>query len=162
MNGRAVQLAIPLVLSLSACGQGTNDQGSRVERLVLAPEGFEVSGTPLEIGFGRSEAGAIAAASKLLGSVPSEVVTATTCERGSAKTVGFAGGVEMQFIDGAFSGWVSRDPDTATADGLRPGAPYAGSGLETGPTFTRNGVNGRVDDAGRIAVLFSGNLCQSG
>ena len=68
--------------------------------LVPAEDGIDVGGTELQIGFGRSEEGAIAAASKLLGLPPDRRAELGSCSRAVWKD-----GFTMSFRQRAFIGW---------------------------------------------------------
>ncbi|MEM0948388.1 MAG: hypothetical protein AAGK37_13350 [Pseudomonadota bacterium] len=83
--------------------------------LVPTADGFDVGGTGLEIGFGRAEAGAIEAATKLLGRPPADRISKGRCSRAS-----WSDGLTMYFINGAFAGWA--DP-TARGGSAVAGVP---------------------------------------
>ena len=69
-----------------------------------ADTGLFVDGTGLEIGFGRTMPGAVAAASRLIGRDPGRrTQTAPGCE-----IVAWPDGFQMHAVGGAFVGW--RDP----------------------------------------------------
>lgn len=82
-------------------------------RLVPADTGLNVEGTGLEIGFGRTMPGAVAAASRLIGRDPGRRTEAG----GGCEVVAWRDGFEMHALGGAFVGW--RDP--AAPDGRTEG-----------------------------------------
>ena len=71
-------------------------------QLAPGPDGFDVAGTGLEIGFGRSEAGAIAAAGKVLGRTDPKLGATP----GGCRVWRWPGGVAMIIRDGRFVGWL--------------------------------------------------------
>ena len=68
--------------------------------LVPGPSGLAVAGTGLEIGFGRAQAGAVAAASRLLGPPSGRA----PCE-GPGEVVRWPSGLALHFPDATLSGW---------------------------------------------------------
>lgn len=71
------------------------------EALVPGPAGLLVSGTGLEIGFGRARLGAVAAASRLLGPPTSRI----TCDGEPGEVVRWPTGVALHFPKSGLSGW---------------------------------------------------------
>ncbi len=72
--------------------------------------GIALVGSPLRIDFGRTEAGAIAAMSRLAGSDP---IDTRSCAGGRARSVTWRDGLSMVFEDRAFLGWATGDGRSA-------------------------------------------------
>ena len=83
--------------------------------LVLRESGFGVAGTDLEISFGRSEAGAVRSATKLIGAAPVNVVRSGACTRYL-----WPNGLAMDFRNGSFAGWVSDGRVHSAAEAGQP------------------------------------------
>ncbi|WP_116084852.1 hypothetical protein [Tropicimonas sp. IMCC34011] len=71
--------------------------------LVLAPDGLRAGATGMEIGFGRTEASTVTAASRLVGARPVSVRD-VSCG-GPARAYDWAGGLTAIMRGGAFLGW---------------------------------------------------------
>jgi hypothetical protein len=131
--------------------------------------GLQPVGTPLRIDFGRAEAGAVAAVTRLLAAAPSSREAVAGCG-GSTTVVRWANGFSMTFRDDAFIGWSAakaRGTPMRTVEGLAPGQPRSAA---TGATFeeTAQGTRLRMGDirgslAGdEIDLLWAGTACMTG
>ena len=95
-------------LALAGCG---TDQYPRAPapdlRLVPGAQGIEVVGSGQEIGFGRAQAGAVAAVARVLGEAPGPATMPPGCTLTEVtwRRAGFA----MAFDAGAFVGWRAGD-----------------------------------------------------
>ena len=72
--------------------------------MVLAPDGVRQADSPLEVGFGRAEKGAVDAVVKLLGEYAWERSRVWGCGIAVDWLIGF----RMIFVDGAFAGWTAE------------------------------------------------------
>ncbi|MFV0360018.1 hypothetical protein [Tropicimonas sp.] len=142
---------------LSACAPSGKSAGPSGD-LILKPDGLGVAGTGLEIGFGRAQAGAVQAVTRVLGEPPGGSGSLPACSGGSLATVNWAGGFSLAFRNGDLRGWHSGAGRVATASGLRVGGSYPGVGPADG-SFDSGGVRGRLGDDGRIAALWAGDIC---
>ena len=80
----------------------------RPDALIPGPSGLAVAGTGLEIGFGRAQAGAVAAASRLLGPPSGR----RPCEEGPGEVVRWPSGLALHFPAGTLAGWESGGRST--------------------------------------------------
>ncbi len=121
-------------LFLASCMQVSDFLPSpNVDGLNPAPGGLHVTGSDLRIDFGRAEAGAISAVSKILGVEPTSRVENAECGAGPINTVSFEEGLDLLFMNGSFAGWNSNSADFVTSNGLAAGMTRA--------TLEANGVN---------------------
>ena len=100
--------AFALALFVAGCGAAPEPDGSPAG-YAFDVNGIALVGAPLRIDFGRSEAGAVAAFSRLQGRDPSG---SSDCGDG-VRAVRWPGGVSLQFRDGAFLGWSRPDGTSA-------------------------------------------------
>lgn len=98
-RGRAA-LAAALLLAGCATPATVPPLSAGPDPLRPGPGGVDVAGTGQEIGFGRAQAGAEAAVSRLIG--PPEA--RASCPRGG-EVVSWPTGLAMHFPGGAFAGW---------------------------------------------------------
>jgi hypothetical protein len=104
------QAVLALALALPACAPAPVPEAGLQAAYAPDAEGIGLPGSPLRIDFGRSEAGVIAAFSRLEKRDPSAI---RVCS-GGIRAVTWRGGVTLYFRDGAFLGW-SRSSDGASA-----------------------------------------------
>lgn len=99
--------AAGLILALAACAPAPR----AAPPPAYAPDagGIAILGTGQRIDFGRAEAGAIAAVTRLQGQAPDDRVA---CPSG-ATAVRWADGLSLHVADGAFLGWAAPDGTTA-------------------------------------------------
>ncbi len=90
-----------LALGLVAGCAGPTIPPPRPEALVPGPAGLAVAGTGLEIGFGRAQAGAVAATSRLLGPPSGRRAPCA----GPGEVVRWPSGLALHFPDGTLTGW---------------------------------------------------------
>jgi hypothetical protein len=159
--------AAGLALLLGACAAPVAAPRAPAPGLVLDPEGLHPAGSALRVDFGRAEAGAVAAVSRLLGTGPVETTAMQECGAGPVKAVSWANGLTLNFQNGTFLGWVSqqgRGAPSATASGLGPGTARAalqGARFEEtslGTEFAAGGVFGLVE-GGEVRLIWSGVTC---
>jgi hypothetical protein len=122
------------------------------------------------ISFGRARAGAVDAATKLVGAPPSGTRTLSECGAGPVQAVSYPGGLTLNFTGGGFSGWVAksgsrswRGPGPLRTGMSRnevaalPGASFRqtslGNEVEVGNVF------GIIGDDGTLDVMFAGTTC---
>lgn len=154
--------AAALAALVAACSTPVDD---RPGPLVPGPGGFEIGATGLEIGFGRAEDGAIAAASRVIGSPPVRVSEPADC--GGLRTAHWVQGLSMTFRDRAFVGWSADGPGFETALGLAPGdrrsdVQALGGRFDIttlGEEFEAGGVRGVLTPKGTVTLLYSGQIC---
>ena len=120
-----------LLSTMIATGCAPNAPEPSALGMVLAPDGVRPVGSPLEVGFGRAEAGAVAAVGKLLGEPPGARSQVGDC----GMAVDWRAGFRMIFVGGAFAGWTAE-----------PGR------FDTGGRTFRTLPNGRIG-AGETCVL---------
>ena len=100
---RAGAVGLALVLLLAGCaasGPPPSATPPGAGALVPGPSGLLVAGTGLEIGFGRAQAGAVAATSRLVGPPSGR----EPCG-GSGEVVRWSSGLALHFPGGALAGW---------------------------------------------------------
>ncbi len=151
------------VLTLSACAAAPPPDPA-TPRMGLIPDsgGLQPTRTHLRIDFSRAEAGAIDTVSRILGHRPAEVTDQAECGAGPVRAVRWQSGLTLNFQDGDFSGWVVNAPGFAVAGGYQVGMTAPDLALRQtslGREFTAGRVFGLVDDAGRVAALWSGTTC---
>lgn len=155
-----------LLVALSACSVGAEapvqSAGLRADK-----NGLQPIGTALRIDFGRSEAGVVAAVSKLLGQQPTGRSINEECGAGRVTEVPWANGLTLNFQRGSFLGWTSRKERGApvsTTLGLMPGQTQesltAVSFKDTslGSEFEADGVFGQVENS-KVGLLWAGVTC---
>lgn len=105
---KRLALALCAVWALASCAGPGKDRPS----YDYSPDagGIAIEASPLRIDFGRAEAGAIAAMSRLLGSDPIE---SRPCASGRVRSVTWRNGFTMVFEGGAFLGWATGDVRSA-------------------------------------------------
>lgn len=96
-------LCVVLPLACAGCAAAPVSAPPPSDRLVLQDSGFGVAGTGMEIGFGRTQEGAITAAAKLIGRNPAEIDT-----NGACTFARWRGGPTMVFRNRAFVGWIAN------------------------------------------------------
>ena len=155
--GRFGPVAAIAVLCLSACGPAPTGGSSARGDLLPAADGLRVGSTGLEIGFGRAQTGAVAAAAKLVGRQPEAVTTRDGCGPVRLTEVRWRDGLTMSFRTGEFVGW-RMEGSRAAAAAASLGPVGAGPG-SAGATFERNGIRGRTGPGGTVEVLEAGTIC---
>jgi hypothetical protein len=158
-----IRTAAALIFLTSACAPVADT--NRAGRLVLAPGGFTIGDTGLEVGFGRARDGAVAAVSRVLGTDPVSEANGEDC--GGLSTVRWPNEVSMEFQGGAFVGWTAEQAGPAIASGLSPGdarADVLEQGGEfaitpRGEEFQIGGVRGVMGRSGTVSMLYSGRIC---
>lgn len=168
LTRRFVVLGLPAVVA--ACGTGSGDTSGGPQRIRPDAGGIAIQNTDLRIDFGRAEAGAVAAVTKVLGSQPQERTVNRACGAGPVAVVRYPQ-IDLLFQDGAFRGWVTRSTGTTTANGLAPGMrrnqlPEASFGpfrtTSLGVEFDSGGVFGLLPDGGAdtpVQYLWAGVSC---
>jgi len=144
--------------------QTSRFSGTSIE---FASYGLNVSGSGgLEIGFGRAMPGVVEAVARVTDTRPGDPQTNRECGVGPVTAVRFANGLTLNFMDGAFEGWVATAPGSgATQSGLVVGASRATLGnapLQTttlGQEFQTDGVYGLIDDTDTVGALWAGATC---
>ena len=154
----------PATVAVPGTGAAAAAAAARPGAIVLAPEGLDIAGTGLEIGFGRAEQGAVKAVQKLMGRPPSSRQSRRDCAGGPLDAIHWDGGLTLFFRDGAFKGWAVRSPGFATARGLSvgdgPDELAALSGVrQTGAGLAVGGIAGALDGAGVVSRLWAGEVC---
>lgn len=99
--GRRAAPTLAALALLAGCAAAALPPAPRPEALVPGPSGLAVRGTGLEIGFGRAEPGAVAAAARLLGPPLGRV----PCEGEPGTVVRWPLGLALHFPEGGLSGW---------------------------------------------------------
>jgi hypothetical protein len=163
MRRPAALIALVAATALSAC-VGTREP--EVPPLTLDGRGIEPTVSGLRIDFGRAQVGVVDTVSRLLDERPVEVVTQPECGAGPVTAASWEDGLTLNFQDGTFLGWTSRDPDLPVAGGFRPGQlrvqmPQVSFQVTTlGDEFARSEVAGLLDPTGNeIALLWAGVTC---
>ncbi len=162
-------LIAALLVTLAACTETTTVTRASGD-IALRPDraGIAVSGGQ-RIDFGRAEAGAIAAAAKVLGNPLSSGVN-TECGAGPTKIVKFRG-MDLLFQNGRFVGWLAESPRIVAGNGLSPGitrrqlaagnyGPFQATSL--GVEFESDGIFGLLPDndaATPVQLLWGGTSC---
>jgi hypothetical protein len=112
--------ALAAALGLAACA--APQSAPRPVGYVPDAEGIQIEGSVLRIDFGRSEAGVIAAMTRLEGKRPRKVGVRTTCPTGPMRAVSWDGGPTLFFANGAFHGWSSASDGQVVTGGVACGA----------------------------------------
>lgn len=158
--------ALALFLTLGACSPVATSSPDAVG-LHADGRGLQPLSTPLRIDFGRSEAGAVAAVTRLLGNGHVERVDQPDCGAGPIVAYRWANGLTLNFRKGAFVGWTSakgRGSPVATTSGLVPGMPHtalAGASFQEtslGTEFSTGEIHGRVE-GNNVDLLWAGVSC---
>ncbi len=165
-------LSAALCLGLAACGAATSTTTRDASTTPLRPDraGLAIAGNDQRIDFGRAEAGAIAAVTKVLGAAPVSRTDNAECGAGPATLVKYDR-IDLLFQGGAFRGWSTDDPRTAAANGLSAGitrrqlegggyGPFEATSL--GVEFSAGGVSGLLPDNAPdtpVQMLWAGTSC---
>mgnify|MGYP006304811833 CR=1 FL=1 len=153
MRGRAC-IALAWAFATAGCAGPDRAAVPGSEAILLDPSGLRVAGTELEIGFGRSPDGAIAAVTQLVGTPPSRPLIEVPACGADVTVVTYPGGLSLTFADRMFTGWRYDGPPDAyrTADGATVGAPAA-------TLSPAAGLAAETDSDGRIAAISAGAPC---
>lgn len=159
-------------LFLASCMQVSDIMSAQnADGLNPAPDGLHVTGSDLRIDFGRAEAGAIAAVSKILGAEPTSRVENAECGAGPITTVSFEEGLDLLFMNGNFAGWYSDSAGFVTSNGLAAGMTRTaleakgvteffetslGTEFSSGEVF---GIFDGPDGDARVMLLWAGVSC---
>jgi len=137
----------------------------------LGSDGLHVGGTGQRIDFGRAEAGAVAAVSKVLGAQPESRATNGECGAGPVTTVSWDAGIDLLFQQGTLRGWASDSQIFITTNGYSAGmsrAQLRAAGVvdfeqtTLGTEFDLGGIYGLLLDPGETAqvdLLWAGVSC---
>ena len=167
MTRRAAWLAMLLLAGCAVVGPAAD---RNAPALRLAADGLRPDGTDLRIDFGRAKSGVIPAVTRLMGSAPASDTTNPECGAGPVNTVSWDG-LDLNFQDGDFLGWVADDPALATTTGLRAGASradLAAAGIlsftvtSLGAEFDQAGISGLIesdDPDAPVTMLWAGLTC---
>ena len=171
MTRRAICIGLAASLALAACGATTTTvTRSGPEKIRPDAGGIAIQNSDLRIDFGRAEAGAVEAVSRVLGAQPQSRSVNTECGAGPTTIVKYPQ-IDLLFLDGAFRGWVTQSNGTVTGNGLSPGVPRRqlaegayGPFRETslGVEFETGGIFGLLPDGGAdtpIELLWAGTSC---
>jgi hypothetical protein len=99
--------AVALAFALSACAAAP--EAERAPAFAPDADGIALVGSPLRIDFGRAQAGAISAVTRLEGRGPA----GTTACAGGVSAARWDSGLALHFRDGAFLGWSRPDGTSA-------------------------------------------------
>ncbi|MEM7723020.1 MAG: hypothetical protein AAF376_11655 [Pseudomonadota bacterium] len=153
-------------LALSACVTTPSEPEPPI--FVLDGRGIAPSVTGLRIDFGRAQVGVVDTVSRLLQEQPVSIGTNPTCRAGPVTSVAWEDGLTLNFIDGAFLGWTSTDPELTVAGGFRPDQPrlelppVSFQVTSLGTEFSRGEVSGILDETDTtVAILYAGVTCFS-
>lgn len=159
----AALVSLFAALLVAACA-GTREPD--VAPFTLDGAGISPTVSGLRIDFGRAQIGVIDTVSRLLDARPEEVVTNTECGAGPVTAASWADGLTLNFQEGSFVGWTTRDPDLPVAGGFTAGQPriempqVSFQVTTLGEEFARGPVAGLLDPTGNeIALLWSGTTC---
>ena len=163
-------LAVALVLT--ACAEvATPLSDDRAIDIQLAADGLRLAGSDQRIDFGRSQAGVIAAVSKLLDARPANRVRNNECGAGPITTVSYGAGLDLLFLKGVFRGWASKDATLVATNGfstllnrsiLNDAGVHGFQQTSLGTEFSDVGISGILDGAGpnaRVTLLWAGVNC---
>ncbi len=155
------------LLSIAGCMSAPGVSVKPETSVELAQDGVRPAESDLRIDFGRAQAGTIAAVTKLQNNAPVSVQTNTECGAGPVTTARWANGLSLNFMDGAFLGWVAQAPysGTSTVEGLTVGAEMAAFSAQPqqtslGQEFRVDGIWALVSDGDtKVDTMWAGLTC---
>lgn len=134
--------------------------------LVLDGGGMLPNAGPLRVDFGRDQTGVIDTVSRLLDEPPVSVTTNSLCGAGPVTAARWDDGLTLNFMDGAFVGWTSSDPEFPVAGGFVAGQPrlempqVSFQVTSLGTEFNRGDVFGILtEDEAEIGLMYAGVTC---
>lgn len=161
-----------VALTLTSCDASPDATPTSAFDLRLGPGGLVVPAHGQAIDFGRAEAGAVAAVTKLLGSGPTERTVNGECGAGPSVVVTWASGLSLLFRNNALRGWSADGDRFRTVNGFSPGqtraeleaagiSGFRQTTLGTEATLSR-GIFALLDGAGpdaKVRLLWAGTSC---
>lgn len=155
-----------LAIALALAGCVTTPREPAPPVFTLDGQGIAPTISGLRIDFGRAQIGVIETVSRLLDARPVQIATNTECGAGPVTSATWEDGLTLNFQEGDFRGWVTRDPDLPVAGGFFAGQsrldmPQVSFQVTSlGSEFNRGDVFGILtqDDA-EIALLYAGVTC---
>ncbi len=134
--------------------------------LILSREGLTVPGAAAgEISFGRAMPGVVEAVRRLKGAPLGEPQTNAECGAGPVTAVRFRDGLTLNFMNGAFLGWVADAPGAGAAPtGVKVGDTWPPPGAAVQETTLGReaevaGVQALSRDGWQVDLLFAGVTC---
>lgn len=109
--------ALALVVLLTGCVGGAASQEGSDDGYNLDANGIAVAGTTQRIDFGRAQDGVAQTMTRLRGTAPQAVV----CSNPGFTTLEWIDGLQLVFVNGAFSGWWTNDQGRTTNGETRVG-----------------------------------------
>lgn len=161
-----MRVLFPLLaaLMLSACV--TTPREPEPPAFVLDGNGIAPSVSGLRIDFGRAQVGVVETVSRLLRERPTETRFNPDCGAGPVTSVQWADGLTLNFIEGAFMGWTSSDPDLPAAGNISAGQPRLSlpqvsfQVTSLGTEFARGEIFGILDATDtNVRLIYSGVTC---